>query len=260
MVGVRHGEMVGLARSVHVGVTVDSRSAGTPTHSPPAHRSSTVHASPSSHGLPSSRVRHRPVSGSQVPVSQGRSHSKGGRVIQAPLRKSQNSGVQRSPSELGHWRNGPMQFPCWHESSSVQGPKLSLQGVLSSTGWPWQIPSRQVSSVVHAFPSSHGLSAGRCTQPVAGSHSPVKQGPEQTTGWFSQVPVEGAQYSRVHAFPSSGHSTRAPTHSPSRQVSSTVHRKRSSQTCAATRRRGRTPTPRTSARTPDTLHRRRPWR
>ena len=68
---------------------------------------------------------------------------------------------------------------------------------------------------VQAFPSSHGLSCGVQTQPVAGSQESIVHSlpSSQSIGTLT-APVSGSQESSVHASPSSASGGSPPTQVP----------------------------------------------
>jgi hypothetical protein len=129
--------------------------------------------------------------------------------------------------------------------SSVQ-PLLSLQ----FAAVPAQTPAEQVSSLVHALPSSHDAVLSLCTHPVAGlqlssvhglpSSQLIPVPPQPPSAQVSFVvhalpsshgdvllvftqPVAGLQVSSVQPLPSSQFGAEPPTHAPSAQASFSVH-------------------------------------
>jgi hypothetical protein len=179
--------------------------AGPPTHSPPAHVSNVVHAFPSSHGTTLSRCAH-PLIGSQessvhtFPSSQ----SGAGPPAQAPpahVSDVEHAFPSLHGSVLCAWVH-PMAGS--HESVVHTFPSSQ-----SGPGPPMHRPPEQVSEVVQADPSSHGLALGACAHPVAGSHE-----------------------SSVHTFPSSQFGAGPPAQAPPEHVSDVVQALPSSQGAA----------------------------
>jgi hypothetical protein len=221
-------------------------SAGPPTHAPPLQASAVVQAFPSLHAAVLF-VWTQPVAGLQESSVQ-------------PLLSLQSRAGPPTHTPPLHASAIVHAFPSLHaavlfvwthpvaglQESSVQ-PLLSLQ---SSAGPPAQAPPLQVSTVVHALPSSHGATLSVCRQPVPGMHESSVQGlpssqlngddpaqvpPEQISAVehgspSSQAselfawthPVAGLQESSVQTLPSLQSSAGPPAHAPPLQVSAVV--------------------------------------
>ena len=130
--------------------------------------------------------------------------------------------------------------------SSVQG----LASVQSAGISPVQVPKKQLSPSVHAFPSSQGTVFPRLTHPTAGSHAssvhtfpssqsgagpPAHRPPAQVSAVVQALPsshapvlfawvhpVAGSQASSVHTFPSLQFGGGPPRHAPAEQASAVV--------------------------------------
>jgi hypothetical protein len=224
-----------------------------PTQEPPVHLSLVVHALPSLHAFVFG-VNLQPPPASQpssvhgllslhwmvpVPVHAPPEHLS--LFVQAlPSSQVTEFGTFRQPSAASH-------------ESSVHGLKSSQ----SVSVPPPQLPLRQISASVQASPSSHAPAAGWNLQPVAGSQKSDVQvlSSLHTTGvWLPQTPLVhlsfevhalpslhdpvkgelmhpncGLHESAVQGLPSLQPSVEPDTHSPSSQVSWTVHSEPSEQ-------------------------------
>jgi hypothetical protein len=151
-----------------------------PVQVPAWQLSACVHASPSAQAVPSvfGGFEHAPLAGSQVPPSWHWSsglQTSGAPEVQKPTWHVSSSvhasaSEQGTPSATGGWEQAPVagsQAPAsWHWSRGWQ----------TTGSEPPQLPARQVSLRVQAFPSSHAAPsgfAGDAHAPVAGSQTPA---------------------------------------------------------------------------------------
>ena len=214
-------------------------------HAPPVQRSPSVQRLPSSHGCSAGTETH-PVSDAQVSVVQGfpSLQSTSSPPRQRPP-EHRSLLVQASPSSQRPWRGTfwgprtgsqlsvvqgfpsstttrePTQFPLWHESDSVHAsPSLQLPG----EGIAPQSPvSLLHTSKVQGLPSSQSEPVPEVQSPFRQASPMVQTSPssQKASAGINSQPDSGSQESTVHTFPSS-QSRSTPTHSPRRQVSSSV--------------------------------------
>jgi hypothetical protein len=189
-----HPELGSQASAVHGLPSLHSKGVP-PTQAPAAQVSPCVQALPSLHGAPLG-VLTQPDDGLQASLVHGlpSSHATAAPPPQAP--PAQNSPeVQGFESSHGAALLVVVQPDSLSQPSSVQG----LPSLHASAGPPTQLPAKQLSSVVHALPSSQGPLAGWVPQPLAELHTSFVQG-----------------------FPSSHTSATPPVHAPSAHTSPVV--------------------------------------
>src|SRR6266481_4417480 len=221
--------------------------AAPPAQLPPLHVSGVVHALPSSHGSVLLRCVH-PVAGlqpSSVQTLPSLQSSAGPPWQLPPL---QVSAVVQALLSL----QGSVLLTCVHPVAGLQPSSVqTLPSLQFGGGPPTQLPPLQVSLVVQALSSSHGLVLLVCAHPVAGLHvslvqtllslqsvggPPTQLPPLQVSfdvhallslqGSLLLVwvqPVAGLQASSVQALLSSQLGGAPPVQTPFRQTSFDVH-------------------------------------
>ena len=203
--------------SVH-GLASSQSGAAPPTHMPPEHVSPVVHASPSSQGSVLSTFR-QPRTESQESSVQGLASSQSGAAPPTQTPAAQVSPVvQALPSSHDSMLSTLTQPRTESHESLVHG----LPSSQSSGAPPTHDPPEQVSSIVHASPSSHGSELSVLTHPVAGSHvSSVQMLPSSQSAGAPPTQVPAAHVSpTVQASPSShGSVLLANSQTPPRQLS-----------------------------------------
>ena len=196
------GVAVEVADGTLVVVGVAPPVTGSPVQTPSTHISGPVQSLPSSHATLLSGGFTQPLVGSHVSGAvQGSPSSHGVAILShMPLLGLQNSNVQALPS------SGQFTFGDGKQSPSVWQVKAKQsvsvpQAVPMLFGVPVQMPTTQVSPVVHSRPSSHAPPLiGICRQPKAGLQESVVQGlpSSQSSALVSHMPVDGLHETVVH--------------------------------------------------------------
>src|SRR6266849_3536473 len=236
--------LVQASPSLHgAGLLLLQLAAGPPTHAPAAQVSLVVQAFPSLHGAVL-LVCTQPVAGTQLSSVQTLPSSQlgAGPPTQVPPLHA-SLVVQAFPSLHGLVLLVCTQPVCVLQVSGVQ----TLPSSQLDAGPPTHVPLAQVSLVVQAFPSLHGLVLLICVHPLAGLQAsfvqtfpssqlgagPPTQVPPLQVSLVVQAfpslqglvllvctqPVAGLQLSSVQTLPSSQLGAGPPTHAPPAQVS-----------------------------------------